>query len=216
MMPRLVKPEKLDSLDACDPAAQASRRDLSKINSLMGNYAWFEKVFTQQRTTNQQCLEIGAGDGELAIRLLQKSSDSHYAAVDRAPMPASWPARAHWHQGDLFQYTGFAHAEVLLANLILHHFEANELQQLGERIHQSALHTLIVNEPCRRSWHKLQLRAGQLIGFNHITLYDGSISIDAGFRADELPTLLGLDPILWDWQIKETFMGAYRMIAQRR
>ena len=214
-MPRLAQPEKLDSLDATDPDAQASRRDLVKINRWMGNFAWFEKILDRQCSGWKHFLEMGAGGGELAMRLIQKSRCATYTAVDRMPMPDNWPQSARWHQGDLFQYTEYTTAEVLLANLVLHHFDDNELSRIGDLIQQSSIAKIVVNEPCRRSFHKFQLRAGKLIGFNHITLYDGSVSIDAGFRANELPELLGLAPTRWHWRIEETLMGAYRMIAER-
>ena len=214
-MSRISQPEKLDSLHASDPDARASRRDLVKINRWMGNFTWFEKILNRQCSGWNHFLEIGAGGGELAMRLISKVGCSNYTAVDRVPMPENWPQSACWHQGDLFQYTEYTTAEVLLANLVLHHFNDNELSRIGDRIQQSSITKIVVNEPCRRSFHKFQLRAGKLIGFNHITLYDGSVSIDAGFRADELPELLGLTSGRWHWQIEETFMGAYRMIVER-
>ena len=39
--------------------------------------------------------------------------------------------------------------------------------------------------------------------------------IAAGFIGDELPRSLGLDPSLWRWEITHTWLGAYRMIAER-
>lgn len=215
-MSRLVKPEKLDTLDPSDSDAIASRRDLKKINQFMGNYRWFESVFCPQCVVRNHCLEIGAGGGELALRLIQKSCCSTYTAVDRAPAPGDWPDSAFWYRGDLFQYPGFATAEVLIANLVLHHFTDDQLGQIGRQIQNSSIHKIVLNEPCRRAWHKGFLHAGKLIGFNHITLHDGCISIDAGFREDELPRLLGLDPKNWYWKIEETLMGAYRVIAERR
>jgi hypothetical protein len=51
---------------------------------------------------------------------------------------------------------------------------------------------------------------------SNVTKHDGSVSIDAGFRGDELPQLLGLEPATWTWTVAETWSGAYRMIAERR
>jgi len=215
-MSRSVKAELLDSLDPKDPDAIASRRDLRLINRFMGNYTWFESVFCPQCVARNHCLEIGAGGGELAIRIIRKACCSTYTAIDLAPAPEDWPESAFWHRGDLFQYPGYHTAEVLLANLVLHHFTDEQLTQIGKRISNSSIHKIVANEPCRRPAHKMQLRLGKLVGFNHVTLHDGCISIDAGFREDELPQRLGLDQKIWYWKIEETLMGAYRMVAERR
>lgn len=215
-MDRLVEPEMLDTMDPSDPDAIASRRDLDTINRLMGTFTWFESVFCPQCVARNHCLELGAGGGQLAMRLIRKACCSSYTAVDRAPAPADWPSAAFWHRGDLFQYPGYATAEVLLANLVLHHFSDAQLEQIGQLIQKSSIHKIVVNEPCRRRLHRVQLRLGKLIGFNHVTLHDGCISVGAGFRGDELPQRLQLDPKVWYWQVEETFMGAYRLIAEHR
>jgi|FLOH01.1.fsa_nt_gi hypothetical protein len=215
-MLRSVQPEQLDSLDTSDPDAQASRRDLVRINRLMGNYRWFQRTLQTATTHTIHCLEIGAGGGELATRLTARADFANYAAVDLAPPPANWPASATWYQGDILDYPGYDHAELLLANLILHHFSNTQLASLGAAINASGIRHILANEPCRRSIHKIQLRAGRLIGFNPVTLYDGSVSIDAGFLGLELPEKLGLDPATWTCKIRTTAMGAYRMEAQRR
>jgi hypothetical protein len=55
----------------------------------------------------------------------------------------------------------------------------------------------------------------RLLGINYVTREDIHTSIRAGFRGDELPELLGLDPTEWQVHTSCTPLGAYRMIAQR-
>lgn len=216
-MQRTVQPEILDNLPACNIDAIASRRDLVKINFLMGNFRWIRaKVRSEREREANRYLEIGAGDGSLGKRLMRGAGIEHYDAIDRASRPESWPERAQWFSRDLLNFDGYGNYTHVIANLILHHFQAHELAQLGEVIHASGLRCLLACEPCRRPLHKCQLRAGKLIGFNYVTLHDGCVSVDAGFRGDELPTLLGLPAAEWTWQIEETIMGAYRMRAERR
>ena len=57
---------------------------------------------------------------------------------------------------------------------------------------------------------------GRVFGASHVTLHDAHVSIAAGFRDDELPRLLGLDPASWEIQLGTTLLGAYRMTACRR
>jgi hypothetical protein len=51
---------------------------------------------------------------------------------------------------------------------------------------------------------------------NHVTRHDAHVSIAAGFRADELPRILGLEPSDWDCRCTTTVLGAYRLVAVRR
>jgi hypothetical protein len=55
-----------------------------------------------------------------------------------------------------------------------------------------------------------------LIRAHQVTRHDGRVSIAAGFRHDELPRLLHLDPAVWTWRVQETLLGACRLVAKRR
>jgi len=216
-MQRTVQLEILDHLPACNIDAIASRRDLVKINCLMGNFRWMRSAIKSERNRAAlRYLEIGAGDGHLGQRLIRSASIEHYDAIDLSSRPNSWPQSAQWFARDLLSFDGYGDYTHIVANLILHHFESVQLAELGESIQRSGVRCILANEPCRRALHKYQLRAGKLIGFNYVTLNDGCVSIDAGFRGDELPELLGLSREQWTWQISETLMGAYRMRAERR
>lgn len=216
-MQRTVQPEILDSLPSCNIDAIASRRDLLKINFLMGNYRWIQsKIRSQAAPQPKRYLEIGAGDGALARRLMEGLPSGAYDALDFSSQPRAWPEESKWISADLLQFGEYESYHTLIANLILHHFEADDLEKLGKGIRASGIRRIIACEPCRRSFHKWQLRSGKLIGFNYVTLHDGCVSVDAGFRGDELPQLLGLSKSDWTWQTKETLMGAYRMVAERK
>ena len=214
-MNRCVTPEILYSLDSRHPDAIGSRRDLRIINRLMGNRSWLHRQVAQL-PASRRYLEIGAGAGELANYLIRSLSLSNYTALDIAPPPDDWPAIAHWVQGDILSSESFQDADVLIASLILHHFSDGQLKVIGKQIEDSTIQTILVCEPCRRSVHKYQLSAGRLIGFNHVTRHDGAVSIDAGFRRVELPTLLGLNTNVWQLSVEESWMGAYRMFACRK
>jgi len=61
---RVVIPELLDHLPADDPEALRSRRDLRRINFLMGNERWIcRSVCRFPEEANRGIVEIGAGDG---------------------------------------------------------------------------------------------------------------------------------------------------------
>ena len=70
---RRVLPETLDHLAPDDPQAQRSRRDLRRVNRLMGSGALLRAALRPALATRSRSpwrwLELGAGDGSLLLRL---------------------------------------------------------------------------------------------------------------------------------------------------
>jgi 2-polyprenyl-3-methyl-5-hydroxy-6-metoxy-1,4-benzoquinol methylase len=213
MITRTLTPELLDSLPPDDPAALHSRRDLRWINAAMGNHRWFASTLPPLLGPGELALELGAGTGELAAQLTARGVATD--GLDRTPAPLSWPAARAWHQVDLRDFTGFNRYGAVVGNLIFHHLDDGELAQLGARLSHAG-RVIVASEPTRspRSQRLIAL-AGRALGASHITLHDAHVSIAAGFRGDELPRLLGLKPEAWAIDCRETFLGAYRMIAVR-
>ncbi|WP_156345079.1 hypothetical protein [Verrucomicrobium spinosum] len=105
-------------------------------------------------------------------------------------------------------------ADIVVANLILHHFQDDQLAILGRRLHRARL--LIVSEPARHSIHLWKGRLlNAVLGFNHVTMFDMARSIQAGFRVGELPKLLHLDQTIWTVRESTSQLGAYRLVAER-
>lgn len=70
MTPRTVKPEILDHLPADDPEARRSRRDLRRINFLMGNERRVCRAIRKHpQAAAKGIVEFGAGDGVLAGKI---------------------------------------------------------------------------------------------------------------------------------------------------
>jgi len=213
-MLRHLEPELLDSLAPDHPDALKSRRDLRVINQLMGNARWFHSTLASHLRPDERVLELGAGAGELSQRL--RSVAPHVDGIDRLPPPATWPAEARWHQSDIASFTGWNEYPVVIGNLILHHFSDDALRKLGAGISPHA-RLLVFSEPTRkrftqRAWSII----APLAGANRVTCHDGYVSIAAGFYADELAHMLGLDSARWNWRVTTTWLGAYRLIAERR
>ncbi len=213
-MLRHLEPELLDSLPADHPDALHSRRDLRVINRVMGNALWFRATLCAHLHPGERVLELGAGAGELAqtLRAVAPLIDG----IDRVPAPPAWPTPSRWHQADIEQFTGWTDYPVVMGNLILHHFTDASLRGLGAALAPHA-RLLVFSEPTRkRRIQRFWKIAAPLAGANSVTLHDGYVSIAAGFCADELPHALGLDPAFWNWRVTTTWLGAYRLIAQRR
>lgn len=215
-MERRISREILDHLDAAHADAIASRRDLDVLNRLMGNYRWFEKSVRRQAPPAARILEIGAGSASLARLLRRTGRIGSYCAIDRVARPPDWPEEWTWIQGDLTHVADFDNIDVLLANLVLHHFDEPALRELGERLNRSTVQLLLFNEPARRKRHLWQLKLTPLLRFNAVTDHDSRASVRAGFIGHELPQALGLDPAGWKILTSTHFLGAYRVCAIRR
>lgn len=213
-MQRRLEPELLDSLPPEHPDALKSRRDLRVINRVMGNARWFRSALAPRVRPGERVLELGSGTGELArhLRPVAPLIDS----IDRIPAPPGWPVSARWHQSDIQAFAGWGDYPVVIGNLILHHFTDDDLASLGASLRPHA-RLLVFSEPTRKRFNqRFWDFITPLVGTHPVTQHDGSVSIAAGFRADELPRTLGLDPTLWKWRVTSSWLGAYRLIAERR
>lgn len=210
----MLHAELLDTLPTDHPDARHSRRDLRVINRFMGNHRWFERTLPPLLRPGEAILELGAGTGELAQRLAARGLT--VTGLDLAPPPAGRPETHRWHQSDLTTFTGYADYPIIIGNLILHHFSAETLGQLGRQWRRHA-RLLLFSEPVRRRFSQHLIRGlGPLFGANRVTLHDANVSIAAGFRGDELIRQLDLPPSDWICSVTCTLGGAYRLVARRR
>jgi hypothetical protein len=137
-------------------------------------------------------------------------------ALDRCPPPPTWSTARSWHEADALAFDSYSSYPVIIGNLIFHHFSPDDLTRLGATLNRTA-RFIVASEPARyRCFQYLFALVAPLIGANHVTRHDGHVSIAAGFRGDELPRALGLDPALWDCHVSVSIFGAYRLIACRR
>lgn len=209
----MLAPEILDGLDPDSPAARASRRDLRRLNALMGNTAWFKRVLRQHLRAGESVLEIGAGTGELGQAL--RAVAPGLAGLDLIGRPSAWPESAAWLQTDVLRFTGWAGFPVVMGNLIFHHFDDGQLARLGARLQDARV--IIASEPLRLArTARLFALICPLIGAHAVTRHDGRVSIEAGFRPQELPALLGLDPVVWHCDVSASWRGASRLVAVKR
>ncbi|HSI65016.1 MAG TPA: class I SAM-dependent methyltransferase, partial [Candidatus Saccharimonadia bacterium] len=218
MQHRVLEQELLDTLPHDDPDALASRLDIEFLNGVMGSFRWIRKQLLEDAPEYARIVELGAGDGSLIHHMARESPEmaARWTGLDLAPRPDDLPLGVQWVQGDFFQSDAatraLEQADVVVANLILHHFTDDQLRRLAPRLQHARL--ILVNEPARH-WHHYQTsRLLNLIcEFNHVTMYDMKLSIHAGFRTGELPRVLMLDPEMWDISENHSFFGSCRMRA---
>ena len=179
----------------------------------MGNHRWLERRLRAASAWDHRVLELGAGDGLFGTQLVNRAivPAGGLSAIDLCARPTTWPDAANWQQGDVLQATWPA-AEIVVANLFLHHFQPQQLAELGRRI-PGTCRVLLCSEPTRARIHLWQARLLSLLPLSRVTRHDMPVSIRAGFRGRELPEFLALSD--WKVSVSTTFFGAYRLEAHR-
>lgn len=214
-MQRLIEPELLDHLSPSDPAAIHSREELRVINSIMGNHRWILRRLKALIKPGWRVLELGAGDGGLCGALIGSvvCAAKQITAVDLAPRPDKLHPDVTWLRQSIFEMDQLPPAEIVIANLFLHHFDADQLTALGSKL-GPITRVVLACEPARKRFHLAQATLlAALAGFNEVTNHDMLTSIRAGFVGGELPRLLGLQD--WRCLVSCTLLGAYHMEAVR-
>lgn len=227
-MERVVEPEWLDELPATDRRAVRSRQDLRRINALMGNASLVAEALRQRLVPGEafHLVELGAGDGEFALAVARRISAtvciSEVTLVDRLA-PQNDLMKANFAKlgcplnlvtADVFDWLTEARpACVIVANLFLHHFETERLQQLLPLAAQRSS-LFVACEPRRSALALTGSRLLGLIGCNDVTRHDAVVSVRAGFAGRELSAHW---PQGDEWNLEEGAAGAFshRFIARR-
>jgi len=214
-MKRILQSELLDTLPHNDPAAIRAREEMLLVNGIMGNHRWIERVVRRHAETGWRITELGAGDGELSLRLMNAGICPAAAmhAMDLAPRPIHWPQEAAWTCGDVLA-KDLPESEIVIANLFLHHFTFEGLEILGARL-SPATRLIVAAEPARHWIHTILGRLFcEIAELNHVQRHDMQVSIRAGFRGDELRQALGLGDE-WRVSVRSHPLGGYRFMAER-
>lgn len=215
-LPRRVEPEWLDELPQADPRAVWSRRDLKRINRWMqqGRIMTRLAVAALDGRTPRTVVELGAGDGTfmlaLARRLAPRWRNVKVTLVDRQDIVTEHTRHAFadlgWHaetiSADVFDFlrgTAPGCADMVLANLFLHHFQRDSLARLLGGAARLA-DAFAACEPWRAGSGLIGSRLLWAIGCNGVTRHDALASVRAGFRGRELSELWPNDE---DWRLEE-------------
>ena len=219
MRTRSVRPEILDELSPDDPRAIQSRRDLRKINTLMGHPAFIARTL-RTGPMPRVLVELGAGDGAVLLNVAQRLGRPPFRVrailIDRRPsLPDATKAafdREGWDVescgSDIFDWLSHPtadRADAMLANLFLHHFSDSDLAALLSSASRRTAH-FIACEPLRSRTALAGVSLMPLIGCNAVTRHDAAISVRAGFRGRELSALWPDDG---RWQLTERRRGLF-------
>jgi hypothetical protein len=227
-MNRRVEPELLDTLPPDDPDAIRSRQDLRRVNAWMRN----PQIMAQALRENvgdqvpDSILELGAGDGDFFLAVARKLSPGwagtraelldrqlRLSAATRDGFQAlNWPLAGS--TVDVFDWEPPAgEPPVIIANLFLHHFDEAKLAELLGKI-AAATRLFIAVEPRRMPWPAFGGLLLALIGCNHVTRHDGTVSIRAGFTGREISALWP-DPQCWQLTEQRSGFFSHLFIARK-
>lgn len=219
-MKRIVETEWLDELPPDDPRALRSRRDLRRVNFFMRNVEILErmlrKAFSDQ--SPRKLVELGAGDGTFLLNLARKLSPQwrnvEVVFVDRVKTVSAetlqeldqlgW--RAEMVCADIFEWLPKCDpVDCMMANLFLHHFEAEKLALLlGLAASKSKM--FFACEPRRSALALAGTGLLGLIGCNDVTRHDARVSVRAGFHGKEISERW---PRTNGWDIQENRAGLF-------
>jgi SAM-dependent methyltransferase len=234
MLARVLEPETLDHLAPDDPVAQRSRRDLRRVNAFMGARRILARAMARALDDGQtrplRILELGCGDGRLMLDVARHRGDrwagTRLDLLDRQPIvdaaTIAGYAAAGWQAKPLIaDVLAWADGEdgerwdLIVANLFLHHFDADSLRHLLTACARRA-DALAACEP-RRS--RFALAASHLIlflGANAVTRNDGVLSVRAGFIDDELGAAWPGPAASWRLDEYDDGLFTHCLVASRR
>ena len=209
-LPRRLEPEWLDELPPDDPRAMRSRRDLKRINGWMLQTGIMARLLRANCKPPQRFIELGTGDGSfmlaVARRLAKHWPSVSLSFVDRQDIvtPDTHAAfrnlgwRSQSVTADVFDYLARPgeRADIVTANLFLHHFEDDDLRRLLAGV-AATTSCFIACEPLRSPRALWGSRMLFVIGCNDVSRHDAVVSVRAGFRERELSALWPQKPGWW-------------------
>ena len=173
---RILETEWLDSLPSSDPRAEQSRRDLRRVNTIMGNARHIAAALRPHWHEGMRIADLGSGDGSLM------KSIQH-----RLPGPVK-PILVDKADGldvlDFLREDG-PRLDAIVCNLFLHHLDGDVLSDVLALAAERAP-LFVACEPRRA---RIALEASKMLwvlGANDVTRHDAVVSVRAGFTGDEL------------------------------
>src|SRR5438105_8446406 len=174
---RVIEPEWLDHLPSAHPGAIGSRRDLQRLNFLMGHASLMAKLLKKSGCAHSihRLVELRAGDGTFMLKLARRMAGPWEGAkavlVDQHEL-VSDQTRKEFHKlgwevevlrQDAFVWLVQAEHEdhtAIISNLFLHHFEEKQLRTFFSGVSEKT-HAFVACEPRRCPW---ALKASKLLG----------------------------------------------------
>lgn len=188
---RILEPEMLDS--ASDREAALNLRDITRINAITGAKREMLRYFKRCFRPNEafRFLDVGAASGDFAKAVSARFPLSTPVCLDLQFRNLKL-APQHKVQADAFRLP-FADGAVdaVHCSLFLHHFDSSDTKLLLQEMDRVASKLVLVQD-LHRHWIAYYFLPVTrfLLRWNRITIEDGMKSVAAGWRKDELESLL--------------------------
>jgi len=185
---RIIETEWLDSLPSSDPRAERSRRDLRRVNTLMGNARHIAAALRPYAREGMRVADLGAGDGSLMRAVQRRLPPIETISVDKSDGVDVL---------DFLRESG-PRLDAIVCNLFLHHLDGDLLSDVLALAAERAP-LFVACEPRRA---RIALQASKMLwvlGANEVTRHDAVVSVRAGFTGQELSAI-------WppgNWQLEE-------------
>lgn len=188
MAGRRVAPERLD--DAAPEEARANLRDIARINRWFGAHRILCSLARPYVEGVPRVLDVGAASGDMGRALRRRYPQATVVSLDQRPLhleeaPEPRVAADAFHLP--FRPKAF---DVVMCSLFLHQFEDEAAAALLAGFARLARRAVLAIDLERRAIARGFLPAtSHLFGWSGITLHDGPVSVEAGWRTAELAAL---------------------------
>jgi hypothetical protein len=221
-----------------DPRAIRSRRDLQRVNHVMGSCGILARAVRRALASAPpraapRILELGAGDGSLALRIATRLAQSWPVAeltlLDRQSLIAQATGTAFAHLGWTLrplavdaldwaraptQQQSCDRWDLVLANLFLHHFDEGDLRELLAAA-AGRCNAFVACEPRRSPTALFGSRLLPALGVSADTRHDATVSVRAGFRGKELSRMWPAGPSRWRLEERPAGLFSHLFVAAR-
>jgi SAM-dependent methyltransferase len=219
---RTLEPEWLDLLAPDDPRARGSRRDLRRINFIMRQQGIMARLL-RPLAAPRRLADLGSGDGHFLLGVARRMAP-HWPRVtalivDRQDLVSPQTRRGFadlgWScesvTGDIFEALPDLDADIITANLFLHHLGEMALARLLKQAAQQ-VRAFVACEPRRSPAALLASRLVFALACNDVTRHDAVASVRAGFAGGELSQL-------WpegNWRLREALALPFTHVFSAR
>jgi ubiquinone/menaquinone biosynthesis C-methylase UbiE len=185
---RVIKPELLDTLP--EEQARASLDDLTRINRHWGGHSTLRRLLSENVAGAFSMLDVGAASGDMGAIVRRWYPDARVTSLDRIVSHlahAGQPRIAGDAFGLPFRAKSF---DYVFCSLFLHHFTDEEIVRLLGGFAEIARRKVLVIDLERNpvAYYFLPWTRW-VLGWDAVTVHDGSISVEAAFQARELKEL---------------------------
>jgi SAM-dependent methyltransferase len=187
---RIILPEMLDSL--APEEGVANLRDLARINRWLGGHRILISLLRRfaGRMERFSFLDVGAASGDMGERVRQCYPHAHVVSLDRSEphlLLADGPRVAADAFHLPFNESSF---DFVFCSSFLHHYPDSQAIELIVRMLALARRALVVLDLERHpfAYHFLSC-SRRIFGWHEVTISDGRLSVQAGFRPAEMVSL---------------------------